>query len=1144
MGETSSHLLRSRRFLPLFVSLFMSAANDNLFRSAVASYLTFQLGRADLAPLGVGLFLLPYLLFSATSGELSDRFEKVQLMRWVKMAEIPISALGAWALVSGHISGMLAFLFFLGAQSTFYSPLKYAVLPEILRENELIDGNAYIESGTFVAILFGTIVGGTLVMAGNGPLLVGALMMALAVGGYVASLFQPFARPSNPNVKINLNVLRETITIVKSIRQPRELFLAILGLSWFWLAGGLYLAELPAFAKDVLRADQYAFMVMLTMLSVGIGVGSVLCGRLLKGEISARYVPLAALGMTLFAFDLWLGGKSATQDPGAPLASLEVFLSRAGNWRILFDLLGFSICGGIYTVPLYALLQSRPNPAYRARAVAANNIINALFIVIAAGGATALMVADLLSISGLFLALALGSLGVTIYICRLLPAEIVKGLLATVLRRVYRVKINGLENLTAAGERALLVVNHVSFLDAALLAAFLPRKLSFAINTKVAGYWWIKPFLLMTDSFPVDPTSPLATKAMVHALRQGQTCVIFPEGRITITGGLMKIYEGPGMVAEKADAPIIPIRIDGAQHTVFSRLKGKVRRKWFPRITITLLPPCRFEVPAALKGRERRQRIGLALYDVMSAMMFETSNRRGTLFSALLDARSAHGGRGIALEDVQRKPVSRDQLVLGALVLGRRLQQEAELGEAVGVLLPNSLTAATTFFGLQAFGRVPAMLNFSSGAATVATACLTASLRTVITSRQFIERGRLDATIEALEGKARILYLEDLRQTLGWSDKLKGLLSRPFARMLHRRLGRKGDDAAVILFTSGSEGTPKGVVLSHTNILANCHQLAARVAFSPVDIAFNALPMFHAFGLSSAFLLPILGGLRCFLYPSPLHYRIVPEMIYDTNATIVFGTDTFLSGYGRAASAYDFQSIRLAVAGAERVKDETRALWTEKFGVRILEGYGATETAPVLALNTPMHYKAGTVGRLLPGITYRLEQVPGVADGQRLWVRGPNIMQGYMTLDAPGQIQPPLEGWYDTGDLVGIDSLGFVRILGRLKRFAKIGGEMVSLTKVENEICALWPAEQHAVVALPDPRKGEALVLVTEREGADRADIARYFREQGLGEIAVPKVILTVTAVPLLGSGKLDYVGAKRLALEAVVVEEEADEED
>jgi acyl-[acyl-carrier-protein]-phospholipid O-acyltransferase/long-chain-fatty-acid--[acyl-carrier-protein] ligase len=377
-----------------------------------------------------------------------------------------------------------------------------------------------------------------------------------------------------------------------------------------------------------------------------------------------------------------------------------------------------------------------------------------------------------------------------------------------------------------------------------------------------------------------------------------------------------------------------------------------------------------------------------------------------------------------------------------------------------------------------------------------------------------------------------VLYLEDLRGEIGLGERLRGLLAARFARSVYRRRAPKPGDAAVVLFTSGSEGTPKGVVLSHENILANCQQIAARVDFSPGDIVLNALPLFHSFGLTGGLLLPLVSGVRIFLYPSPLHYRIVPEVAYETNATILFGTDTFLTGYARAGSPYDFYSVRYVFAGAEKVRDETRRMWVDKFGLRILEGYGATETSPVIATNTPMHFKAGTVGRLLPGIAWRLDSVEGIDEGGRLVVAGPNVMKGYLSTATPGAIDAPPGGWYDTGDIVSVDAEGYVKILGRAKRFAKIAGEMVSLGAVEGLASSLWPEHRHAAVALPDPRKGEQVVLLTDNAEATVAALLAQARAQGIAEVMVPRVVLTVATLPTLATGKPDYPAVKALAEE------------
>jgi acyl-[acyl-carrier-protein]-phospholipid O-acyltransferase/long-chain-fatty-acid--[acyl-carrier-protein] ligase len=445
-------------------------------------------------------------------------------------------------------------------------------------------------------------------------------------------------------------------------------------------------------------------------------------------------------------------------------------------------------------------------------------------------------------------------------------------------------------------------------------------------------------------------------------------------------------------------------------------------------------------------------------------------------------------------------------------------------GKALGVMLPNANGAIVTILGVMSAGRVPAMINFTAGAASILAACKAAEVTTIVTSRAFIAKGRLDAVVAQLAQAVNVVYLEDVRATVGTGDKVRGLFGYK-----HALVARKPDDPAVILFTSGSEGTPKGVVLSHRNILANCAQAAARIDFGRRDKLFNVLPVFHSFGLTAGTILPLVSGVPIYLYPSPLHYRMVPELIYGTNATIVFGTDTFLAGYARSAHPYDFRSLRYILAGAEPVRESTRRTYMEKFGLRILEGYGVTETAPVLALNTPMFNKFGTVGRLMPGDEARLDPVPGVDEGGRLYVRGPNVMLGYLKADNPGVIEPPADGWHDTGDIVTIDAQGFVTIKGRAKRFAKIGGEMISLAAVETLAAQLWPDVPSAVATAPDARKGERLVLVTQQKGATRQEFQTFAKQKGASDLMIPAEVVVLDKVPVLGTGKIDMVGVAQL---------------
>jgi acyl-[acyl-carrier-protein]-phospholipid O-acyltransferase / long-chain-fatty-acid--[acyl-carrier-protein] ligase len=511
---------------------------------------------------------------------------------------------------------------------------------------------------------------------------------------------------------------------------------------------------------------------------------------------------------------------------------------------------------------------------------------------------------------------------------------------------------------------------------------------------------------------------------------------------------------------------------------------------------------------------------------LMSDLVFLTTSTGRTVHGAVVEAAKIHGFGRIAVEDPVSGALSYKRLLAGAAVLGAKLMPLAPEGKAVGVMLPTANGAAVTLLGLMSAGRVPAMINFTAGPTNILAACAAADVATIVTGRAFVGKGKLDDLVARLAKHVKIVYLEDVRKSAGFADRLRGLLAAKTPLV-----ARSPDDPAAILFTSGSEGPPKGVVLSHRNMLANAAQAAAVIDFGRSDKVFNPLPVFHAFGFTAGLVLPLVLGMRTYLYPSPKHYRTVPELVYVVNATILFGTDTFLTGYARAAHPYDFRSLRYLIAGAEPVKEATREVYMEKFGLRLFEGYGVTETAPVLALNTPMFNRVGTVGRLLPGVEARLEQVEGIIEGGRLHVRGPNVMLGYIKTGNPGVIEPPPEGWHDTGDIVTIDAEGFVTIKGRAKRFAKIGGEMISLAAVEALAAELWPDALSAVAAVPDVRKGEKLVMITEKLGATRSAFQAFAKSKGVAELMIPAEIhvFDFDKVPVLGSGKIDYVGVAKL---------------
>ena len=511
---------------------------------------------------------------------------------------------------------------------------------------------------------------------------------------------------------------------------------------------------------------------------------------------------------------------------------------------------------------------------------------------------------------------------------------------------------------------------------------------------------------------------------------------------------------------------------------------------------------------------------------MQSTKAFDPSAYRHGLFEALIAARERHGGKTPIIEDQDRRILSYTDLIRAAFALGRRLSRITAPGEHVGVLLPTSLGAAATFFALHAIGRVPVMLNFSAGPRNVRSACAAAGVKRVLTSRRFIAQGRLEELIEDLEASTAVTWLEDLRKEIGAADRAYALL----AAALPRRFAAKPDPdaAAVILFTSGSFGAPKGVVLTHANLLCNVAQVADHIALDPEWVWFNPLPVFHSFGLTGGLLVPLLNGLRAFHYPSPLHYKTIPGLVRETGASVLLSTDTFLNQYARSSEADELSALTFVCCGAERVRPETHQMIAERFGVQVVEGYGVTEASPVIAVNTPEDNRPGTVGRLVPGVQTRVEPVEGIEIGGRLLLSGPNVMAGYLGED--GRIEAPAGGWYDTGDIVDIDPEGYIRILGRARRFAKIGGEMVSLAAVEELAAGAWPDERHAVVSVADPKKGERLVLVTDRQDADPAALLAHAKSVGAPELAVPRRILKMGEVPMLGTGKTDYVAIQHIA--------------
>jgi len=798
--------------------------------------------------------------------------------------------------------------------------------------------------------------------------------------------------------------------------------------------------------------------------------------------------------------------------------------------------------------------------------------------------------------------------------------------------KFFKTEISGLEKLDFTSP-SILIPNHTSLADVVVLIEKLPKNVYFVANTEIAKKYAF--FMKGRNVITVDPQNPYSVREMVRVINSGKPIVVFPEGRITRTGGLMKIYQGVGYMAMRTGAKLYPITIDGLERSKFSYLNDLNKTILFPKVNVHIGDAFTINRVDNMPMKKQKEEAANTIMRIFQNGRFNISHKKNVnLFNELLDAAKKYGLHTQISEDINGTATYKD-LLLNSYVLSNKFSSLLKDDQKVGVLMPNANAHAVILFSLFRIGKTPAILNFSVGKQTIKDNCETAGLKTVITSTSFIEKGNLHHLIKGLkESGIRVLYLDKVLKTsfhqnlnhfLENNKKVTVLMPESNARLsvslhlknsntfytlvdevneriesllidkkllkqkdfeeavsvlvqknvpvyyfdekfdlnvekdsspetvitetvspysedyhfislreklnglYHFKKGTKSfsDINELILFTSGSESKPKGVVLSHDNIYANIHQARSIIDFTSKDKILNALPMFHSFGLTAGTFLPLLLGVPVYLYPSPLHYRVIPEISYDKMATIMFGTSTFLSGYGRYAHPYDFFSLRYVFAGAEKLKPEVRDMWFDKFGIRIFEGYGITETAPILSLNTPLAYKKDSVGRFVPGVEYKIEPVDGIDSGGNLFVKGPNVMKGYL-IHEKGFI--PNEEWYDTGDIVDVDENGFITIKSRLKRFAKIGGEMISLNLVEQLAITFFGHEEMATVNIPDARKGEKIILFSTAKDIKKDAFREFLSSNGHSPLLMPASIVNIDKLPLLGSGKADYVSLKKMA--------------
>ncbi len=707
-----------------------------------------------------------------------------------------------------------------------------------------------------------------------------------------------------------------------------------------------------------------------------------------------------------------------------------------------------------------------------------------------------------------------------------------QALLRKIFSFIFRIKVTGLENLDYTKDRILIVPNYTSYIDSFLIALFVNKKITFSITDKLANKWWVKILTFLTETKFLNPSDANSIRVMVNELKQNKPCMILTESNTFGATSHMKVYEPTATIATSANAKILPVQIKGLRDSVFSRREYKIKFNIFPKVTIEFQKPvslCDEQKSKKLTFKEKRIKSSTKLYEILMKLRFESNNYNTTVISGIIHGMRLTSPRKKILEDVSRKQVSYYELFMKSFIIGGFINRKAKQDEIIGLIFPTSAAGVMSFMGTSLYGKIPAMINFSAAPGQVISACKTANVKKVVTAHKIVEMAKLEPLIETLtENNIKIIYLEELKTELTIFNKLTAFLGAIFPSFMYKLTAGRTDSnsPAVVLFTSGSEGVPKAVALSHKNVLSNIYQGDTKFDFLPRDVAFCCLPMFHAYGFTCATILPLVLGVKLFAYPTPLHYKVIPGLCGSVKGTFLFSTETFLLNYAKYATPYDFNSIRIAVPGAEKITDSTKELWLNKFGVRLMEGYGATECSPIISVNNFIYSKAGSVGTLMTGMEYKLRKIEGITKGAELLVKGPNIMLGYIK---DGKLMK-LDDWYATGDIVEIDNEGYIFIKGRYKRFAKIGGEMVSLLAVENIIKAKWTKYSNIVVSVPHKTKGEQIIVLTNNQNLTKSNLLELFDGREITKLAMPKEIIYMSELPLLNSGKVDYLKAKQIA--------------
>ena len=1127
-------LLRDQGFHAFLWTQFLGAFNDNVYKIVVSMRAVHVAASSESSSLYLSLagavFVIPFLLFSGYSGRLADVISKRRVLIGVKIFEIFVMALGLAAFFSTRIELMLVVLFLMALHSTVFSPAKYGIVPEILPDADLSRANALLEMSTFTAIVMGTSVGAFLFSIWKTePWKMGLLMIAVAVIGFVVSLRITRVPPSGATSAFHINPFAEVITGTRHLVKQRPLTLTVVGISYFWFLGALFQMDLLLFGSEVLKVSDLKIGLMVTALAVGIGLGSMLAGRLSGDKVELGLVPLGALFMGAFCIALQMARHS---------------------YGLSVTMLSFlGIASGLFIVPLTAYLQQRSESHEKGRMIATSNFYSSIGLLLAS--LTLWVLHDKLHFAPdqLILIFGIVTLASSIYVVSVVPEFLVRFLLWLATHTLFRIRIVGQQNVPFRGP-ALLVANHMSHIDGFLIGACLQRFVRFMVWKPYYQMPAIHWFFRLTKAIPVGAGGPRDVVASIHAARKeleaGHVVCIFAEGAISRTGNTLPFRRGLEKIVTNLDVPVIPVHLDRLWGSIFSFERGKFLWKWPKRVPYPVTVSFGASMPSTVSADQVRQ----AILELGSDAVVHSKQPDDRLDLQMIRTARRHWNK-FAMANGSGRQLNFCHTITGSLLIARWINKERPSERMIGLLLPPSVGGALANAGVTIAGRASVNLNFTAGREAISSSIAQCGLRTIITSKTFLEK----AKIEAPEGA---VSLEDVLSKTSRFGKISAIL---MARCLPARLitslyGQSDctpDSVAAVIFSSGSSGVPKGVMLSHYNVLSNIRAMSQVFWVSDQDRVVGTLPFFHSFGYTVTIWLPLVSGCGALYHNNPMEANKVGELVAEHKGTLLLSTPTFCASYTRKCAREEFASLRFVLVGAEKLRESVATAFREKFGVELLEGYGCTEMSPVVAVNGPnfeagkdtqLGNKPGTVGHPLPGVVVKvvnpgtMEPLTPNAEGLLL-VKGANRMLGY--LGQPERSAAAVhDGWYITGDIGAIDDEGFVRITDRLSRFSKIGDEMVPHLKIEESIYQIIGDGRCVVTGIPDEQRGERLVVLYCCPDVLPGELWRRLTSTELPKLWVPKRenIYQIDGIPTLGTGKLDLIAVKAKAQQHVAAEQ------